>query len=136
VAVNLGVANILWPVGAASFFTSFFSTVAANLEPAGWGTRFPVLMHKLYGGEVKGDHAAEARQELDTIREELRAHPPSDVVWDIHDRTKRPPWGNDIADDITDLGNYFVTNDGRDLFEVLGEALDFAAESGNPLKVA
>jgi 2,3-bisphosphoglycerate-dependent phosphoglycerate mutase len=135
VAVNLRVANILWPVGAASFFTSFFSTIAARLEPAGWGTRFPVLMLELYEGEVSGDHAAEARKELDTIREELRAHPPSAVVWDIHDRSKQPPWGDNIADGITDLGNYFVTSDGRDLFEVLAPALDFAAESGTPLMV-
>jgi hypothetical protein len=125
----------MWPVGAASFFKSFFSTIGAHLEPAGWGTRFPVLMDELYQGEVSGDRAAEARKELDTIHEELRAYPPSDVVWDIHDRTKLPPWGDNIADDITDLGNYFVTSDGRDLFEVLGEALDFAAESGNALSV-
>jgi Immunity protein 70 len=133
--VNLNVANIMWPVGAASFFTSFFSTIVALLEPAGWGTRFPVLMDELYQGELSGDRAAEARKELDTIQHELRAYPPSAVVWDIYDRSKRPPWGDDIADDITDLGNYFVTSDGRDLIRVLGEALEFAAESGYALTV-
>jgi len=127
VAVGVKVANILWPVGAASFLKSFFSTIAARLEPDGWGTRFPVVMNELYEGELSPESAPKARQELDTIRGQLKAHPPSDVVWDIHDRSKQPPWGDDIADRITDLGNYFVTSDGRDLFEVLGEAVDFAA---------
>jgi hypothetical protein len=135
VAVGLKVANILWPVGAASFLESFFSTIAANLEPDGWGTRFPAVMHDLYKGELSSEHAPKARAELDTIRMQLKAHPPSDVVWDFHDRSKQPPWGDDIADRITDLGNYFVTSDGRDLFEILGEAVDFAVESGKPLRV-
>jgi hypothetical protein len=65
--------------------------------------------------------------ELDQIREELRRLPPSDVVWDVEDRDKQPPWGDDISDDITDLGNYFVTEDGRDLFDVLIRRLDSAA---------
>jgi hypothetical protein len=81
------------------------------------------------------ERAAAARDELDTIRAELREHPPSHVVWDVHDRAKQPPWGDAISDHITDLGNYFVTSDGRDLFAVLGEAVDFAVESGRPLRV-
>ena len=134
-AVGVRVANILWPVGAASFLKSFFSTISANLEPDGWGTRFPAVMNDLYKGELSSERAPQAREELDTIRMQLRTHPPADVVWDIHDRSKQPPWGDDIADRITHLGNYFVTNDGRDLFEILGEAVDFAAESGKPLRV-
>jgi len=122
-------------VGARSFFDSFFSTVAARLEPDGWGTRFPTVMGNLFEGELPGERAVQAREELATIRVELREHPPSDVVWDIHDRSKQPPWGDRIADRITDLGNYFVTSDGLDLFDVLDEAVDFAAESGRPLRV-
>jgi len=134
-SVGLQVADILWPVGAGSFLNAFFSTIAARLEPDGWGTRFPAAMGDLFGGELTAERAAAARDELDTIRAELREHPPSDVVWDFHDRSKQPPWGDKISGHITDLGNYFVTSDGRDLFEVLGEAVDFAVESGRPLRV-
>ncbi len=134
-ALGLRVANILWPVGAAGFVKAFFSTIAARLEPDGWGTRFQVVMHDLYEGELSAERAPAAREELDTIRKELADLPPSEVVWDIHDRSRQPPWGDDIADRITDLGNYFVTSDGRDLFDVLLEAVDFAAESGNALHV-
>ncbi|WAH38665.1 Imm70 family immunity protein [Alicyclobacillus dauci] len=35
----------------------------------------------------------------------------------------KQPWGTDITAEITSLSNYFVTSDGRDLFEVLFLAL-------------
>jgi 2,3-bisphosphoglycerate-dependent phosphoglycerate mutase len=56
-------------------------------------------------------------------------------VWDVEDRSKRPPWGDDISPDITSLANYFVTDDGRDLFEVFDEAVGYAARSGAELRV-
>lgn len=133
--VGLKVANILWPVGTPGFFKAFFSTVAVRLEPDGWGTRFPAVMNELYQGEVAPERLADVRREVAAIREELRAHPPADVVWDFEDRTARPPWGDDIADRITDLATYFVTSDGRDLFALFDEAVDFASESGRPLRI-
>lgn len=134
-AVELRAGSVVWPIGSADFFNAFFSTIAATLEPDGWGSRFPAVMKQLYAGEIGGEDAARALAELDQIREELRAHPPSDVVWDYEDRSKRPPWGDDIADTITDLGNYFVTADGKDLFDVLAEALGYAARSEYPVVV-
>lgn len=134
--VSLKVANIVWPLGTPAFFGAFFSTVAVHLEPGGWGTRFPGVMGALYSGALSAEDARRARRELDEIRIELRAFAAADVVWDIHDRAQRPPWGDDIAATITDLGNYFVTADGRDLFDVLGEAIDFCASSRSTLSVA
>jgi hypothetical protein len=56
-------------------------------------------------------------------------------VWDVEDRSKRPPWGDDISPDITDLGNYFVTEDGRDLIDVVAEAIGYAGRSGARLRI-
>lgn len=134
-AVGLRAGSVVWEIGSPDFLKAFFSTIAARLEPEGWGTRFPAVMKTLYGGRIGGDDAARALAELDQIRQELRALPPSDVVWDYDDRAKRPPWGDDIADDITDLGNYFVTSDGKDLFDVLDEALAYAARSEYPVTI-
>ena len=134
-AVGLRVGDVSWAVGAASFFEAFFSTVAVRLEPDGWGTRFPAVMNDLYAGQLSDDRASGADCELQTIRRELRKHPSSDVVWDSRDRSRQPPWGAAIAAHITDLGNYFVTSDGRDLFDVLHEALDRAATTGVPVHV-
>lgn len=109
--------------------------MATNLEPEGWGTRFPLVMRTLFDGEVAPGDAPGVRRELAAIREELRTIPPEAVVWDYEDRSARPPWGEDISDESTDLGNYFVTSDGRDLFEVLDEALADAERRGEPLQV-
>jgi len=37
---------------------------------------------------------------------------------------KRPPLGNDISAEITDLSNYFVTSAGRDLIGLVAECLE------------
>ncbi len=43
--------------------------------------------------------------------------------------------GSSISSDITDLSNYFVTSDGRDLFEVILEALRESSDSGQDLRI-
>jgi 2,3-bisphosphoglycerate-dependent phosphoglycerate mutase len=135
VSVGLRVRSNVWLVGTSDFFHAFFSTISARLEPDGWGTRFPALMNELYAGELPAEHAPAALAELDQIREELRRLPPSDVVWDVEDRGKQPPWGEDISDEITDLGNYFVTEDGKDLIDVMAEAIAYAARAGAAVRV-
>ena len=134
-SVGLRVRSNMWLVGTGDFFHALFSTISARLEPDGWGSRFPVLMNELYQGELASEHAPAALAELDQVRAELREHPPSDVVWDVEDRSKQPPWGDDISDDITDLGNYFVTEDGKDLIDVMAEAIAYAGRSGAALRV-
>lgn len=134
-AVELRAGSVVWPIGTSDFLHAFFSTIAVRLEPEGWGSRFPAVMKTLYAGEIGGEDAARAVAELEQIRSELRRFPPSEVVWDSQDLSKRPPWGDEIADTITDLGNYFVTEDGRDLFDVLEEAVGYAARSEYPVVI-
>ena len=118
-------------LGAQDFVHAFFSTISARLEPQGWGTRFPVLMNALYQDGVAKADAAAALQELRTVRHELLAFSPDEVVWDIEDRTKRTLWGANIADDITSLANYFVTSTGRDMFDAMIEDFEFLVEQGD-----
>src|SRR5262249_15167429 len=113
-------------IGAASFLHAFFSTVSANLEPKGWGSRFPSLINYLYQGHLPHTQVAAAKAELATVFDELSQLSPAAIVWEIEDRTKQPPWGNNIAPQITSLANYFVTSNGEDLFEVIVSALNEA----------
>lgn len=128
-AVGIKVGAEVTLLGDGSFVSAFFATIAANLEPDGWGSRFPTVMGPLYEGDLPPEDVSKAREELHQIRAELSKLAPDRVVWDYDDRAARPPWGDDIADDITDLGNYFVTMDGKDTFDVLDEALEYADES-------
>ena len=133
--VGVKVRAVVWYVGEHELLNAFFSTASVRLEPAGWGTRFPHLMNELFEGDLPAEHAAAAAEELEVVRAELREHPPSEVVWDVYDRDRRPPWGDDISPDITDLSNYFVTADGEDLIGKLAEALDFAARKDAPARI-
>ena len=134
-AVSLHAASQSFEVGSPSFLHCFFSTVSANLEPAGWGTRFPVLMNKLYQGNVSVKDLPELRKEQNTVHKELNKYLPSKVVWDIENRDLKPPWGDNISKHITDLSNYFVTSDGKDLFNVLFKSIKVAEHSKVPLRI-
>jgi hypothetical protein len=122
-AVGFRVGNIIDEVGSTDFLHAFFSTISGRLEPRGWGSRFPELMNELYQGRLGSAKAQKVLMDLATIRAELKRFQPKDVIWDIEKPEGRPPWGDKISSDITDLSNYFVTSTGRDMFEVLDECL-------------
>ena len=122
-------------IGTGDFLHSFFSTVALRLENGLWGSKYPVIMNELYQGELPANKTDLAIDELIQIREGLRGLSSEQVVWDIEDLSKQPPWGNKISPDITDLSSYFVTSDGEDFIGVLERALKTAAEEGDALKI-
>ncbi len=133
-AVGIKVGSIIDEIGTGDFLHAFFSTLSANLE-SGWGDRFPALLRKLYSGELASSEAAIALAELATVQNELEKFSVDRVVWDHEDRSKRPPWGDDISTDITDLSHYFVTSTGRDLIETLREALEASRDGGMPASI-
>jgi len=133
--VGFRVGIYFYEVGAGDFLFSFFSTVSVNLERGKWGSRFPCLMRGLYGGRLPAKFVKAAIAEAEKMQEELKAFPPAMVVWDAEDRSKRPPWGDDISEDITDLSNYFVTSAGEDFFDVLKAALLKAEEKKQDIEI-
>lgn len=124
-----------YQIGSADFLHSFFSTVAYRLENKEWGSRFPVIMKKLYQGTISWIDIDEAVKELKTIKKELQTFSPDKLIWDIDDLSKQPPWGNNISKDITDLSNYFVTSDGEDLIDVFFKALKKSKEVNCDLEI-
>ena len=122
--VGLKVGPIFYKIGTGSFLHCFFSTIAARLENGNWGSKYPILMNQLYQGEISPEDIDSVNNELNDIKAELKKLETGQVVWDIDDRSKQPPWGDKVAERITDLSNYFVTSDGKDLFEVFYSATD------------
>lgn len=135
-SVSLRVGPIAYPIERADFLGSFFDTVTVRLEGGARGSRFPTLTALYRDGELSPDAAQLARAELANVERELRRRPPADVVWDIDKPDVSPPWGSDIADTITSLGDYFVTADGRQLIAVMDTALDVSARTGKPMRIA
>ncbi|MDE7429468.1 MAG: immunity 70 family protein [Lachnospiraceae bacterium] len=134
-AVGFKVDFYWYQVGNGDFLYSFFSTVAYRLEGAKWGSRFPVIMKKLYQGKIKRRDVDKAIKELNIIKKELQAFAPDQVVWNIEDLSEQPPWGNDISEDITDLSNYFVTSEGEDFISVFLDALETAKEIKSAIEI-
>ena len=124
-----------YEIGSAKFLNCFFSTVAYRLENGIRGSVYPTIMNDVYSGVLGWRKAGDALRELGIIAEKLKSFLPADVVWDIDDLTKRPPWGDNISEDITDLSNYFVTSGGEDLIEVFRNALKNSAENKYDLEI-
>ena len=122
-AVGITVDGITDEIGHSSLLHAFFSTISAKCEPDGWGTRFPHIMNELYQGKLSHENSNLAMRELRAARKILDDASPSEVVWDYENRDSGPPWGDTISDSITNLGNYFLTPNGRNVFEVIDEAL-------------
>ena len=133
--VGIKIRSIVNEVGSGPFFKAFFSTIHVNLESGNWGERFPTIMNDLYRGQILKNNAERALFELDKISEELSKLPPDKIVWDFEDLDARPPWGDNISDEITDLSNYFVTSTGRDLIETIRECLDLLIRKEGVLEV-
>lgn len=125
-AVGFSVDFLWYQVGHEDFLHSFFSTICYHLENRKWGTRYPYIMNNLYQGVLDWKDVEFAKKELIEIQKRLAEIAPSKVVWDIDDLTKRPPWGDNIGKQITDLSNYYVTSDGRDLISVIFTVLEEA----------
>ena len=134
-SVGLMVGYNWWTIGEESLFNSFFSTIYVRLENNQWGSRYPVIMNKLYWGDVPFESVESGIAELVSIQEELKKFLPQDVIWDFEDLSLTPPWGNNIAEHITNLSHYFITSSGKDLFEVLLTSFRFALEHGQNVSV-
>lgn len=125
-SVTISVGRDIFEIGAAEFLKSWFSTIFIRLENEKWGSKYPTVMKEFYSGNLSHANAEKAKKEVEEIRKELINLSPEKIVWDFENRLAAPPWGRDISPSITSLSNYFVTSDGKDLFDVILKALESA----------
>lgn len=135
-AVGFKIDFLFYQIGHGDLLHSFFSTISYHLEPEGWGTKYPYLLKHLYNGRLAWNDATKAMKELEEVRSKLAEFQPKEVIWDIEDLSKRPPWGDNISKDITNLSNYFLTSDGRNLIDVLSKALHDSLSEETDIKIA
>ena len=125
-SINLITKNFLYEIGSGDFLIAFFDTIDVRLTKGLFKKSYPYTLEEFYNGHISYEHLDGLESELKIIRKKLKKFKPNKLVWDKHDIKKRPPWGEDISSDITDYSNYFVTYDGKDLFEVLFKAINKA----------
>jgi len=133
-SVGIEVGNFWYEVGRGDYFESFFSTVCFYLEDKKWGSKYPVLMRKLYLGPIDFKEAKYALAELLDVKEKFSCLKKDEhsIIWDIRDMSKKvPKWALNPNEKVLSLSNYFVTNDGCDLIARIIDALTEAIESKN-----
>ena len=134
-SISIRVGNNNFEIGTASFLNSFFSTIFVRLEQEKWGSRFPIVMNDLYSGCVDHKKAAGALIEIQNIREGLDDFSPKHVIWDYERLEALPPWSDNISLGITSLANYFITSDGKDLFDMLERAFQEALRKQQDVRI-
>ena len=107
--------SVVTEVGPAAILHALFSTVAARLEPNGWGSRFPITMNRLYQGRLEAVDAPGCLAELRQIEQELSQLPPSAVVWDIEVPERPPSPHYLLGASAANASEYFVTANGLNL---------------------
>ncbi len=135
--VALRTGSVLTEVGAPSILHALYSSISANLEPQGWGSRFPVVMNRLYQGRLPASDCPAALAELRTIERELQEIPVSRVIWDYDDRSRAPSPHYRAPPEAQNLAGYFVTVNGLNLLRAgLIESVESAVEFGHDVRVA
>lgn len=133
--VGLKQGSVVTEIGPGEVLHSVFSTIAVRLENNQWGSRFPVVMNKLYQGSVNQSDANTAYDEMSLIRKELVQLPPSLVVWDAADPKKDPPWGRTVGPHVKSCAQYWVTTTGRNILDEIIDNLESLREFGGSLDV-
>lgn len=133
--VGIQVGPIFYTVGNNDFLHAFFSTVAYRAEGNKWGSVYPILMNQLYRDALSHVLVDDLQHELRRIRVHFTSLPPQAVVWNSDDLDKTPPWKDHIADSITNLSDYFVTSDGKNMFDLFEIALETSKNFKKDIKI-
>lgn len=133
--VGMLIGNDLYNLGPADLIHAAFSTIAAHLEPGEWGERFPILLRKLYAGEIHSRDAESAITELRQIKNELRAIPPEYAIWDVHNIQQHIPSGPQIWKKAPNLAEFFRSNVGTSFLDDLEEDLEILKRKGGTARL-
>jgi Immunity protein 70 len=134
VAIRTG--SVLTEVGAPAILHALCSSISANLEPAGWGSRFPMVLNRLYQGRLAASDCPAALLELRTIERELQAVPVSRLVWDHEKRRRAPSPHYRAAHGAQNIADYFVTVNGLNLLRAgLIESVESAVEFNDDVQL-
>lgn len=114
---------------------SLLSTVALHLEGGNWGERFPLIMLKLYQGKLDADNAVTALRELQAMQAGLASLRPDQVVWDINDLQRQPPWGKAINPGTTSMANYHATVESTNLLDDMLARVAALEQQGGVLEI-
>lgn len=127
--------TVITEIGIDVVLHSLLSTVAVHLEGGEWGSRFPLIMIKLYQDRLDALEADAALQELRQIQAGLARLEADKVIWDFNDLSRQPPWGDAVAPRTTSMADYHTTNASRNLLDEMLACVMALRDGGGVLEI-
>lgn len=127
--------TVITEIGIDVVLHSLLSTVAVRLEGGAWGSRFPLIMIKLYQGLLDAPDADAALLELRQIQAGLARLKADKVIWDFNDLSRQPPWGDAVAPRTTSMADYHTTNASRNLLDEMLACVTALKDGGGVLEI-
>jgi len=112
-------------IGNYSYWNCFYSTIVVKLKKL--KKEILQALSFLENVECKPIDCIETARQLNLIRDNLSKISPKELVYDLNDLSKRPPWEGNISPVVTSCGNFFTTADGKDLIYELNVVLCYCA---------
>lgn len=103
--VGLESGGIWSELGNDSLLRNFFQTISLQLESNNWGSKYPYLLNKLYYDKLGASEIPDALDELKDIQQKFKQI-----------RTN---------ESSLTLSEYFHAKNGRNLFDIFTEVLEF-----------
>ena len=112
---------------------AFFATISYRLEPQGRGSRFPVVLMRLYAGQLDPSEMLAAESELDVIGAELRTLPASQAIGSLSSLAPFRAGAPIVNNRAASLFDYFVAVDGTPLVFAFRSVVEQSRVAGMPL---
>lgn len=122
-------------IGEPDLLQAFFSTISYNLEPNGWGTKYPYVLNKLYYKKLERGETEFALKELVEIREKLSSLSADKMIWNIEDLKKEVPkvYKENLKSEI--LSERFISVGGGNIIENLIDILEWCTKKNFTLEI-
>lgn len=132
----MGARTALIRIDPARAVEGLFATITYRLEPGGRGSRYPMVMNRLYSGRLDPAEAPAALRELAEIETGLLALAPHHVVWSFTDLRRLDDRTFPVNHAALNVRDYFVTTDGRPLLQALRDAVLLGQDRKEALELA
>lgn len=134
-SVSLQVGEKIFEIGSPLVLHGFFCSVGYHLEPIGWGSKYPALMHELYEGRLEAKSIEKAQKELALIREKLSGFTISEAVFDMDAGPGEPVESEQLNSNAQNLAEFFFTEDKKNFLDLLEKALEAGKKQGEPVMI-
>jgi len=133
----LSVGSQTYDLGPPMVIDGLFATITYRLELDGRGTRFPIVMRRLYGaGHMNASDAASASLELQEIESGLATLLPDRAVWSLSDLRRRDDSQFPVNHGASNVRDYFVGEDGRPILAAIHEAVHLSRDRNEAVLLA